>query len=68
MDDDLQNPPSEVVKLFKYAREQKQDVIYTYYKQKKHSAWRNLGSWLTNQVLIFYWINRRICIFVVSAV
>lgn len=50
MDDDLQNPPSEVVKLFNYAREQKQDVIYTYYKQKKHSSWRNFGSWLTNQV------------------
>ncbi len=50
MDDDLQNPPSEVVKLFKYAREQKKDVIYTYYKQKQHSAWRNFGSWLTNQV------------------
>ncbi|HEY9901724.1 MAG TPA: glycosyltransferase family 2 protein [Candidatus Sericytochromatia bacterium] len=50
MDDDLQNPPSEVVKLFKYAREHKKDVIYTYYKQKQHSAWRNFGSWLTNQV------------------
>lgn len=50
MDDDLQNPPSEVVKLFNYAREQKQDVIYTYYKHKKHSAWRNFGSWLTNQI------------------
>ena len=50
MDDDLQNPPSEVVKLFNYAREQKQDVIYTYYKQKKHSIWRNFGSWLTNQM------------------
>lgn len=50
MDDDLQNPPSEVVKLFKYASEQKKDVIYTYYQQKKHSTWRNFGSWLTNQV------------------
>jgi len=50
MDDDLQNPPSEVAKLFEYAREQKKDVIYTYYKQKKHSAWRNFGSRLTNRV------------------
>ncbi len=50
MDDDLQNPPSEVVKLFEYARDQKKDVVYTYYKQKRHSTWRNFGSWLTNHV------------------
>jgi undecaprenyl-phosphate 4-deoxy-4-formamido-L-arabinose transferase len=50
MDDDLQNPPSEVLRLFNYARQQNQDVIYTYYQQKKHSTWRNFGSWLTNQV------------------
>jgi glycosyltransferase involved in cell wall biosynthesis len=50
MDDDLQNPPSEVIKLFNYAREHKKDVVYTYYKQKQHSAWRNFGSWLTNKV------------------
>ncbi|MFB8791984.1 MAG: glycosyltransferase family 2 protein [Potamolinea sp.] len=50
MDDDLQNPPSEVIKLFNYAREQKKDVVYTYYKQKQHSAWRNFGSWLTNKI------------------
>lgn len=50
MDDDLQNPPSEVVKLFNYAHEHKKDVVYTYYKQKQHSAWRNFGSWLTNKI------------------
>lgn len=49
MDDDFQNPPSEVVKLFNYARTAGKDVIYTYYQQKQHAAWRNFGSWLTNQ-------------------
>lgn len=48
MDDDLQNPPGEVMKLFNYARMGAHDVVYTHFKEKKHSAWRNLGSWLNN--------------------
>jgi glycosyltransferase involved in cell wall biosynthesis len=49
IDDDFQNPPSEVVKLFNYARKAGKDIIYTYYKKKQHTAWRNFGSWLTNK-------------------
>lgn len=48
MDDDLQNPPEEVVRLWRYAREQGYDVVYTYYADKQHAAWRNLGSRFTN--------------------
>ena len=48
MDDDLQNPPSEVPKLFHAAQTEKRDVIYTIYREKKHARWRNWGSWLTN--------------------
>lgn len=44
MDDDLQNPPSEVRKLYDYARQGGFDVVYTYYAQKQHAGWRNLGS------------------------
>lgn len=45
IDDDFQNPPSEVLKLFEYARaNQDLDVIYTYYARKHHSFFRNLGS------------------------
>ena len=48
MDDDLQNPPGEVKRLFEYARDGRYDAVYTYYGEKKHAAWRNLGSRFTN--------------------
>ena len=48
MDDDLQNPPSEVKRLYEYARDGGYVVVYTYYEEKKHAAWRNLGSRFTN--------------------
>ncbi len=48
MDDDLQNPPEEVVRLWRYARDNDYDVVYTYYADKQHAAWRNLGSRFTN--------------------
>jgi glycosyltransferase involved in cell wall biosynthesis len=50
MDDDLQNPISEVVKLFEHARAGNWDVVYTYYQTKQHAAWRNLGSQFANLV------------------
>jgi len=48
MDDDLQNPPEEVVRLYEHAHSGDYDVVYTYYAQKEHAAWRNLGSQFTN--------------------
>lgn len=48
MDDDLQNPPSEIVRLLNYAQENKYEVVYTYYDEKQHAGWRNLGSQFTN--------------------
>ena len=48
MDDDLQNPPGEVKRLFEYARDGDYDAVYTYYEEKKHAAWRNAGSRFTN--------------------
>jgi undecaprenyl-phosphate 4-deoxy-4-formamido-L-arabinose transferase len=50
MDDDLQNPISEVVKLFEHARDGGWEVVYTYYERKQHAAWRNLGSRFANRV------------------
>ena len=50
MDDDLQNPPSEVLKLLEHARHGDWDVVYTYYAEKQHAAWRNLGSRFANRV------------------
>ncbi len=48
MDDDLQNPPSEVKRLWEYARASGQQVIYTHSVSKEHAPWRNLGSRFTN--------------------
>lgn len=48
MDDDLQNPPEEVKRLFEHARDGGYDAVYTYYAEKKHAAWRNIGSRFTN--------------------
>ena len=50
MDDDLQNPPEEVVKLYDHARLGGWDVVYTRYAEKKHEGWRNLGSRFANKV------------------
>jgi len=52
MDDDLQNPPSEVVKLVQHLRERDLDCVYGIYREKKHSFFRNLGSRFTN------WVSR----------
>lgn len=48
MDDDLQNPPEEVVRLFCYCKDNGYDVVYGYYGRKHHSLFRNLGSRFTN--------------------
>jgi glycosyltransferase involved in cell wall biosynthesis len=48
MDDDLQNPPEEVVRLWQFTRDNRHDVVYTFYEHKQHESWRNLGSRLTN--------------------
>jgi undecaprenyl-phosphate 4-deoxy-4-formamido-L-arabinose transferase len=50
MDDDLQNPPEEVVRLYDHARLGGWDVVYTRYAEKKHAGWRNLGSRFANRV------------------
>lgn len=50
MDDDLQNPPEEVVKLYDHARLGGWDVVYTRYARKEHAGWRNLGSRFANKV------------------
>jgi undecaprenyl-phosphate 4-deoxy-4-formamido-L-arabinose transferase len=55
MDDDLQNPPEEVVRLYDHARSGGWDVVYTRYAVKEHAGWRNLGSrfanWVADQLL-----------------
>jgi glycosyltransferase involved in cell wall biosynthesis len=53
MDDDLQNPPAEALKLLAVAEAEKRDVVFGVYERKEHSWWRNAGSWLTNRIADF---------------
>jgi undecaprenyl-phosphate 4-deoxy-4-formamido-L-arabinose transferase len=50
LDDDGQNPPEEVRRLYEAIREQKQDVVYGRYRVKRHGPLRNLGSRFNDRV------------------
>jgi glycosyltransferase involved in cell wall biosynthesis len=50
IDDDFQNPPSEVIKLLETAQKGNFDVVYGQYDEKKHTNFRNFGSWMVNQI------------------
>src|SRR5215510_13035931 len=50
LDDDGQNPPAEAARLWQHAKETGLDVVFGHYETKRHSAWRNAGSWLTNKM------------------
>ena len=43
IDDDFQNPPDQIIQLVDRLTEG-HDVVYSYYEQKQHSWYRNLGS------------------------
>jgi len=47
IDDDFQNPPSEIIKLVDKLNEG-YDVAYSYYRKKQHHFLRNLGSRFNN--------------------
>lgn len=47
IDDDFQNPPSEIEKLLREA-EKGYDVVYSRYEVKRHNWFRNLGSRVHN--------------------
>lgn len=53
LDDDLQNPISEALKLVEHLRTTGADVVYSFYERKKHHWFRNFGSWLTNRMAVF---------------
>lgn len=44
IDDDLQNPPSEIIKLIDRMKVTDADLVYGIYTSKQHSIVRNLGS------------------------
>jgi glycosyltransferase involved in cell wall biosynthesis len=43
LDDDLQNPPAEIIHLIRKASEG-HDVVFGVFQTKRHSLWRQLGS------------------------
>lgn len=49
MDDDFQNPPSEIAVMVEKLAEG-YDVVYARYDKKAHSGFRNMGSWFNNLV------------------
>jgi undecaprenyl-phosphate 4-deoxy-4-formamido-L-arabinose transferase len=53
MDDDGQNPPSEIFRLID-AVDSRTDIVYADYPRKQHSRFRNLGSRLSNRM--FSWM------------
>ena len=44
LDDDLQNPPEEALKLYSWAYKNNLDLVYGEYEEDEHSNWRNVGS------------------------
>ncbi len=50
LDDDGQNPPAEALRLWTKARTEELDVVFGDYDVKRHAAWRNWGSTLTNRL------------------
>lgn len=50
MDDDLQNPPHEVIRLVEALDVTGSDVVFSYYKKKRHTLYRNLGSEFNNLI------------------
>jgi glycosyltransferase involved in cell wall biosynthesis len=50
LDDDGQNPPEEVVPMLDELKRKNYDVVYGHYIEKKHSLFRNLGSWFNDRI------------------
>ncbi|BAU26511.1 undecaprenyl-phosphate 4-deoxy-4-formamido-L-arabinose transferase [Aneurinibacillus soli] len=51
MDDDLQHPPEEITKLYSYMMSNTHlDVVFGEYSSKKHSFFRNVGSFMMGKM------------------
>ena len=53
LDDDGQNPPEEVVPMLEELKRRDYDVIYGHYVKKRHSWFRNTGSWFNDRIATF---------------
>lgn len=50
LDDDGQNPPEEVKPMLEELKRKNFDVVYGHYIQKRHSRFRNFGSWFNDRM------------------
>jgi glycosyltransferase involved in cell wall biosynthesis len=50
LDDDGQNPPEEVTRMLHELKSKNYDVVYGHYIEKKHSWFRNAGSWFNDRI------------------
>jgi glycosyltransferase involved in cell wall biosynthesis len=53
LDDDGQNPPEEIIRMLQELKRKNFDVVYGHYIEKKHSRFRNAGSWFNDRVATF---------------
>ncbi|CCG99391.1 glycosyl transferase family 2 [Fibrella aestuarina BUZ 2] len=53
IDDDFQNPPESILTLVEAAKSDDYDVVYSYYADKRHHWFRNVGSDLTNRLATY---------------
>ena len=44
LDDDGQNPPHEVLRMYQTIKQGNYDTVYGFYQEKKHHWCRNVGS------------------------
>lgn len=51
LDDDLQNPPEQIVRLLAVLEQENCDVVYGTPQQEEHGLWRNLASRVTKLAL-----------------
>ncbi len=54
LDDDLQIPPKEILKIFDKIKSEKADLVYGVFPQKKHSKVRNAGSKFFGKIFSTY--------------
>ena len=62
MDDDLQNPPSEIINLInKITTEEKYDLVIGKFREKKHPLYRRIGSMFVGYLneKIFYIVVKK---------
>ncbi|WP_442510663.1 glycosyltransferase family 2 protein [Novipirellula sp. SH528] len=52
MDDDAQNPPEEIPRMLQFMQDENLDVVYGRYVDRKHSGWRQWGSYFNDRMAV----------------